>query len=110
MRPFSRLQRVGVARWFPGAVVNGGRALVAFGEGYPRAEVRVWRDGARVMWESGVAWSDDRGGIGWSPRGRGEFSPETGEGAAGAYAAAVGAWGGRDRNPGGAGGSAGGRG
>ena len=105
MKPFSRVQRVGVARWFPGAVVNGGRALVAFGEGYPRAEVRVWREGGKVMWESGVAGSDDRGGMEWTVSARGEFSPSGGAGAEEAYAGAVRAWSARGhRTPGGAGG------
>ena len=93
MRPFSMLQRMGVSRWFPGAVVNGSRALVAFGEGYPRAEVRVWREGGKVMWESGVAGSDDRGGMTWDVSARGEFSPSDGAGAEEAYSGAVRAWG-----------------
>ena len=93
MLPFSRIQRVGILRWFPGAVVNGGRALVTFGEGYPRAEVRVWREGGKVVWESGVVRSDDRGGMSWDVSARGEFSPGDGAGAEDAYAGAVRAWG-----------------
>ena len=94
MVPFGAAQRLAIREGFPGAVVNGSRGVVVFGEGYPRAEVRLWRDGGLVRWEAGVSYALEVGGLGWEASGNGSFGPGGGL-ASGreAYSAAVAGWG-----------------